>query len=633
MGEFNSRHSDRVVLPPQALVPKDISSEAVTIPAGAAGTVVNFYLTRKPILDSNKSWFGGNGDTSLSFTSTTFDVEVSPTTVDADLSNGEYWVDYLTGKGRGKKKDTGTSASMSYSVFESPLVVDDINVDTTSVSTTGLVGKSSGGEFTTAYASGTTIDCTNLPSYHAALLDDDLVTIVQINTSGTVVETYSRDDTTMTVATNTITVTGATFAASDAFVVYTNINQRADSEHTEDVAHVTADAGTQILAVRNDTLASLVSDDGDYAPLQVNASGALFTQVAGGSAYENASYAETEAIATVSEFTTAGIYGLDADVGGGATLRAVQVAVDNATVSATPNVLIGGGIYKAALDTYDDNDASPLHMNVNGELLVALSSDIEIGAVEIKDGTTDARQAVKVDNATASATPTLAVTGGIYKATLDTYDDNDATPLHFNVNGALLTNLHDGTTPLDIGLDESAMAATPGFVPVGGEYRSGDTTYTDGDASVLQTDVNGYVKVRGKNYDAATTANKGFEVNPISQHHIEENPALTNVANATPQYVYLDMDGYRNFGFQWIASGGGDTVVVTVEATLQDDGTAAASCTYVDVTTDWFGVASWTADDLIQADETIVAKYVRVKFTTAGGGNDEDFTTYVKRLY
>ena len=46
--------------------------------------------------------------------------------------------------------------------------------------------------------------------------------------------------------------------------------------HNEDAAHISGDAGIMGLAVRNDTLASLVDTDGDYAPLQVNASGALY---------------------------------------------------------------------------------------------------------------------------------------------------------------------------------------------------------------------------------------------------------------------------------------------------------------------------------------------------------------------
>lgn len=44
----------------------------------------------------------------------------------------------------------------------------------------------------------------------------------------------------------------------------------------EDSVHSSGDQGVMGLAVRNDTLASLVDTDGDYAPLQVNASGALY---------------------------------------------------------------------------------------------------------------------------------------------------------------------------------------------------------------------------------------------------------------------------------------------------------------------------------------------------------------------
>lgn len=49
----------------------------------------------------------------------------------------------------------------------------------------------------------------------------------------------------------------------------------------EDAVHGTGDPGVQALAVRNDTLAALAGTDGDYAPLQVNASGALYAAISG----------------------------------------------------------------------------------------------------------------------------------------------------------------------------------------------------------------------------------------------------------------------------------------------------------------------------------------------------------------
>jgi len=61
----------------------------------------------------------------------------------------------------------------------------------------------------------------------------------------------------------------------------------------EDSAHVSGDNGVMGLAVRNDTLASLVDTDGDYAPLQVNADGALYVAVEGGITTSDAALANT----------------------------------------------------------------------------------------------------------------------------------------------------------------------------------------------------------------------------------------------------------------------------------------------------------------------------------------------------
>ena len=51
--------------------------------------------------------------------------------------------------------------------------------------------------------------------------------------------------------------------------------------HDEDAAHSSGDKGVMSLAVRNDTLAALAGTDGDYAPLQVNADGALYVAISG----------------------------------------------------------------------------------------------------------------------------------------------------------------------------------------------------------------------------------------------------------------------------------------------------------------------------------------------------------------
>lgn len=103
-----------------------ISSEAVTIPAGAAGSIVTAQLKCRPVLNAQGGALGGAGNTSLALTSLVFTTEVSAKD-DADLANGEFWVDYLHGTIRGKKATTGTTATATYSVLRLLSKVEEQN--------------------------------------------------------------------------------------------------------------------------------------------------------------------------------------------------------------------------------------------------------------------------------------------------------------------------------------------------------------------------------------------------------------------------------------------------------------------------------------------------------------------------
>lgn len=138
--------------------------------------------------------------------------------------------------------------------------------------------------------------------------------------------------------------------------------------------------------------------------------------------------------------------------------------------------------------------------------------------------------------------------------------------------------------------------------------------------------------------DTPASAEQTLRLNPDSESYVGETlAALSNIAANTTGYLYLDMAGYKYFTMQCDTSGTTptDTLTLTVEATLQDDGTAAASCAYVDVTNDWFGVASVVDADVNFAKDTpTAAKYVRLKYVTSNtGGSDADLTVYAKRLY
>lgn len=61
----------------------------------------------------------------------------------------------------------------------------------------------------------------------------------------------------------------------DVYVINTELDVNTNAEKAEDAAHSSGDTGNFVLAVRNDTEGSLVDTDGDYAPLQVDSSGRL----------------------------------------------------------------------------------------------------------------------------------------------------------------------------------------------------------------------------------------------------------------------------------------------------------------------------------------------------------------------
>lgn len=65
------------------------------------------------------------------------------------------------------------------------------------------------------------------------------------------------------------------------------------SDKAEDSAHVNADIGTYVLAVRQDTLTSSTSADGDYASFKVDAAGALYTNITNTISVNDAALANT----------------------------------------------------------------------------------------------------------------------------------------------------------------------------------------------------------------------------------------------------------------------------------------------------------------------------------------------------
>ena len=101
----------------------------------------------------------------------------------------------------------------------------DVELSSASNSSISYIGKASGtnADFAVAYTAAATITLSSLPTGVTAFTADDITTVVQIATDGSVTATYSRDDVAFTMAGNVLTVTGAAFVATDTFIVYTNV--------------------------------------------------------------------------------------------------------------------------------------------------------------------------------------------------------------------------------------------------------------------------------------------------------------------------------------------------------------------------------------------------------------------------
>jgi len=85
------------------------------------------------------------------------------------------------------------------------------------------IAKPANGDIITAYTSATQITLSGYPAGLAAIYDEDIEFIRQINAAGEIVATYTKEDSAITMSGAIITVAGASFVATDTFVVGTNI--------------------------------------------------------------------------------------------------------------------------------------------------------------------------------------------------------------------------------------------------------------------------------------------------------------------------------------------------------------------------------------------------------------------------
>ena len=219
--------------------------------------------------------------------------------------------------------------------------------------------------------------------------------------------------------------------------------------------------------------------------------------------------------------------------------------------------------------------------------------------------------------------------------------DGDYVPLQADANGALYVQLGDAADNSPIATDDSAQDATPEIINIGGEYRLAETTYTDGDATILQTDVNGYTKVRSKDYDSGTTSGKKYEISPLDTHNVSTSLLdTTNLAAATNYYpatTGTSMDGYKDLSLSGKFIDGDGTFTMTVEA-MNDEDTTNGDWIQVygyddknNVTANSWTVTNGTLTYAISFNE-MNYKYYRIKVVNDGATNTAILKTRRKAL-
>jgi len=212
----------------------------------------------------------------------------------------------------------------------------------------------------------------------------------------------------------------------------------------------------------------------------------------------------------------------------------------------------------------------------------------------------------------------------------NTVGEQDATRLAYSQSGVafMMPVINSGaSTPL--GIHDSAVGGADGIgvapMIAGAEANEAQqTAVDDGDATRLAANLYGELIAAG--YVWANQALRTEEDDPLDQRFVPDL-LVDDAAITAGDDWYFDMDGYRFFNLHLgMTDTGGEDYTVRVWATNRNDGTAPASIPAVDwedVTTAWFGAATFTATSaishMLERDTPCAVKYVWVETTAVTG--------------
>ncbi len=323
----------------------------------------------------------------------------------------------------------------------------------------------------------------------------------------------------------------------------------------EDAVHGNGDSGVMALAVRNDALAALAGADGDYAPLQVNASGALFIQE--GAALDVSAATVTVDLGANNDVTIDGSSIVkaedaphstgDAGVMGLAVRKATPANLSGADGDYEPLQINAGRLWTSA--TIDA--ALPAGTNAIGKL--AANSGVDVGDVTINNASgasavniQDGGNAITVDNGGTFATQATLQAGTAAFGKLSANSGVD-------IGDVDVTSVVPGTGANSLGKAEDAAHSTGDAGVMGLAVRKAtpaDLSDTDGDYEPLQID-NGRLWVSatidaalpaGTNAIGKLAANSGVDIGDVD---VLTQPARVSTTDSIKAVLATDtvMDG------------------------------------------------------------------------------------------
>lgn len=279
-------------------------------------------------------------------------------------------------------------------------------------------------------------------------------------------------------------------------------------QYSEDSAHTSGDKGTQALAVRKDTAASIATTDGDYSPLQVDADGGLRLSLTSAS---GTSFASEDTIQLVQSNTQS----VEDSV-----VPAYKTLGTDTYAEATTKGVVIGAVRRDADTTLVDttNEFTPLQVDANGRLKVeafsgetlpvSLASTTVTGTVAVTQsgtwdevGINDSGNSITVDAPVgtpafvrlsdgASAITTLPVS----LASVPSHAVTNAGTFATQVDGAALTALQLIDDPVFADDAAFTLSTSKGHVMAGVAVNTDGTDPTavsaEGDAAAVRTDVN-----------------------------------------------------------------------------------------------------------------------------------------------